>query len=94
MEEESNRLKPSNVNMANSKFEYARQYEAATDYRLPIDNYVVVRVTPDQKQFNEFAKEHYLVRPNDKRYVFWILHFLFLLNIIFLDAWIYATSQR
>lgn len=51
--------------MAKSKYEYVREFEAATDSRLLPDSYVVVRV--DGQCFHRFAKEHQFLKPNDKR---------------------------
>lgn len=53
--------------MANSRYEYVREYEQATDVRLLPDSFVVVRV--DGQCFHRFTKDHDFVKPNDKRQV-------------------------
>lgn len=52
--------------MANSMYEYARQYESATENYLVIDSFIVVRI--DGNGFHRFSKIHNLLKPNDKRY--------------------------
>lgn len=51
--------------MANSKYEYVREFESATDYKLLKDSFVVVRV--DGQNFHRFSKDHNFFKPNDKR---------------------------
>lgn len=48
--------------MANSKFEYVRDYE--TDDRLLPNAWIVVRV--DGKGFHKFSKSHCFEKPNDE----------------------------
>lgn len=49
--------------MANSKYEYVRQFETH-DVLLP-DTYIVVRI--DGKKFHEFSKFYDFAKPNDER---------------------------
>lgn len=51
--------------MANSKFEYVRQYEESNDPVLLRECYAVVRV--DGRNFHKFSKVHNFYKPNDKR---------------------------
>lgn len=52
--------------MANSRFEYVRDYECSTEHVLLPDTYIVIRL--DGKQFHRFSKQHNYLKPNDKRY--------------------------
>ncbi|KAL9087768.1 MAG: hypothetical protein Q9159_003451 [Coniocarpon cinnabarinum] len=49
--------------MANSKYEYVRQFEQAD--RLPLANWIVVRV--DGRGFHRFSNKHNFAKPNDLR---------------------------
>lgn len=51
--------------MANSKYEYVRNFESATDHKLLENVFVVVRV--DGQNFHRFSKDHNFLKPNDKR---------------------------
>lgn len=51
--------------MANSKYEYVRNYEDACDPILLRNCYTVVRV--DGRSFHKFTKLHKFYKPNDKR---------------------------
>ncbi|UXI21264.1 alanyl-tRNA synthetase domain containing 1 [Sarcoptes scabiei] len=51
--------------MAKSKYEYVREFETATDYRLLRDSHVILRV--DGQGFHRFSKDHSFLKPNDKR---------------------------
>ncbi|KAF6252077.1 histidine tRNA 5'-guanylyltransferase [Scenedesmus sp. NREL 46B-D3] len=51
--------------MANSKFEYVKGFEQATDWVLLPSTYIVVRV--DGKGFTKFSEVHGFEKPNDKR---------------------------
>lgn len=51
--------------MANSKYEYVKEFEEANDQILLKDCYVVVRV--DGRGFHKFSKVHKFLKPNDKR---------------------------
>ncbi|WIA17706.1 hypothetical protein OEZ85_009223 [Tetradesmus obliquus] len=51
--------------MANSKFEYVKGFEQATDWVLLPSTYVVIRV--DGKGFTKFSDAHGFEKPNDKR---------------------------
>lgn len=51
--------------MANSKYDYVRQYEEATDQRLLRGCFLVVRV--DGQSFHEVSKKYHFTKPNDKR---------------------------
>ena len=52
-----------NRSMANSKYEYVRQFETH-DVLLP-ETYIVVRI--DGKKFHEFSKYYDFAKPNDER---------------------------
>ena len=47
--------------MAKSRYEYVKQYEQ--DDRLPLNNWVVVRI--DGQSFHRFSKVHNFIKPND-----------------------------
>lgn len=51
--------------MANSKYEYVRQFEESTEHLLLKNCFIVVRV--DGKGFHKFSKDHHFFKPNDKR---------------------------
>ncbi|XP_074593684.1 tRNA-histidine guanylyltransferase [Brevipalpus obovatus] len=51
--------------MANSRFEYVRDYEPANDSKLLPNCYIVVRV--DGQRFHHFSSSHKFHKPNDKR---------------------------
>lgn len=53
--------------MANSRFEYVRNFESANDLKLLPNCYVVVRV--DGQRFHQFSSSHKFHKPNDKRLV-------------------------
>lgn len=50
----------------NTRPEYVRQFEAASEHRLLKDTFIVVRI--DGQSFHKFSKEHYFLKPNDKRF--------------------------
>lgn len=51
--------------MANSKYEYVRQYEDATDNKLLKGCFIVVRI--DGQSFHQVSKKYNFTKPNDKR---------------------------
>lgn len=51
--------------MANSKYEYIREYEDSTDIKLPRDTFVIMRL--DGQNFHQFTEDHNFSKPNDKR---------------------------
>ncbi|KCV70766.1 tRNA(His) guanylyltransferase [Fonticula alba] len=51
--------------MANTRFAYVRHFEQASEYFLPRDTWLVIRV--DGRGFSRFTQAHNYVKPNDVR---------------------------
>lgn len=51
--------------MANSKYDYVRDYEDATDHKLLKGCFIVVRV--DGQSFHGVSRDYHFTKPNDKR---------------------------